>query len=159
MGLSKIKSVQSSGTYQSKFDNSTMFTFEIQLDDDTVGEVSAKTEDRWKVGDEVEYTLTATSFGNKLKLNKPDANFSGGNSTSTSTSVDRYHDKDARRQSLIMNQWAIRLAMEWEMNLAPPDKVNVRQAILLAQKLKVHALDLENADVSVPEVVLDEKPF
>jgi hypothetical protein len=159
MGISKIKSTQNSGDYQSKFDGSTMYTSEVELEDGSVGVVSAKTIDRWSVGDEVEYTLTATNHGNKLKLTRPNADFSGANATSTSNSVDRYHDKDAKRQSLIMNQWAIRLAMEWEMNLAPPDKVNVRQAILLAQKLKAHALDLENADTSVPEVVLEEKPF
>jgi hypothetical protein len=159
MGISKIKSTQNSGDYQSKFDGSTMYTSEVELEDGSVGVVSAKTIDRWSVGDEVEYTLTATNHGNKLKLTRPNADFSGGNSTSTSNSVDRYHDKDAKRQSLIMNQWAIRLAMEWEMNLAPPDKVNVRQAILLAQKLKAHALDLENADTSVREVVLEEAPY
>ena len=72
MGKSKIKTVQNNGTYQSKFDNSTMYTFEIQLEDGSVGEVSAKTEDRWKEGDEVEYVLTASNYGNKMKLNRPD---------------------------------------------------------------------------------------
>ena len=33
MGLSKIKTVQPNGTYQSKFDNSTMYVFDISLED------------------------------------------------------------------------------------------------------------------------------
>ena len=71
MGISKIKSTQNSGDYQSKFDGSTMYTSEVELEDGSVGVVSAKTIDRWSVGDEVEYTLTATNHGNKLKLTRP----------------------------------------------------------------------------------------
>jgi hypothetical protein len=148
MGKSKIKTVQNNGTYQSKFDNSTMYTFEIQLEDGSVGEVSAKTEDRWKEGDEVEYVLTATNYGNKMKLNKPE--FSPGNSTSTSGGGS-YSD----RQDIIVNEWAIGRALEWEMNLKSPDKVDIRQAIALAKTLKKYALNLDDAVVSLGEVELD----
>jgi len=149
MGKSKIKTVQNNGTYQSKFDNSTMYTFEIQLEDGSVGEVSAKTEDRWKEGDEVEYVLTATNYGNKMKLNKPE--FSPGNSTSTSGGGS-YSD----RQDIIVNEWAIGRALEWEMNLKSPDKVDIRQAIALAKTLKKYALNLDDALVSLGEVELDD---
>jgi len=149
MGKSKIKTVQNNGTYQSKFDNSTMYTFEIQLEDGSVGEVSAKTEDRWKEGDEVEYVLTATNYGNKMKLNKPE--FSPGNSTSTSGGGS-YSD----RQDIIVNEWAIGRALEWEMNLKSPDKVDIRQAIALAKTLKKYALNLDDAVVSLGEVELDD---
>ena len=58
MQTSKIKTTQGSGTYESKYDGSTMYTSEVLLEDGTVGEVSAKSADRWKVGDEVAYTVT-----------------------------------------------------------------------------------------------------
>lgn len=149
MGKSKIKSVQNNGTYQSKFDNSTMYTFEILLEDGSVGEVSAKTADRWKEGDEVEYILTASNYGNKMKLNRPD--FTPGNSTSTSGGGS-YSD----RQDIIVNEWAIGRALEWEMNQKSPSRVDIRQAIALAKQLKKYALDLDNVDISLSEVELED---
>lgn len=73
METSKVKSVQSSGTYTSKYDSTLMYTYEIELEDGTLGEVSCKSENRWKEGDEVEYTISMSSFGSKLKLSKPGA--------------------------------------------------------------------------------------
>lgn len=137
MGTSKIKSVQANGTYQSKFDNSTMYTSEIELEDGTIGEVSAKSENRWSAGDEVEYTVTSGKFGNKLKLNKPNADFSGG-------SVARFQD----RQDIILNEWSIGRALEWELSISPPDRVSLRSAIALAKKLKSYALDLDNVETN-----------
>jgi hypothetical protein len=78
MEQSKIKSVQANGTYNSKYDNSVMFTYEVELEDGTLGEVACKSEGRWKVGDEVEYTASQSAFGTKLKLMKPNSNFSKG---------------------------------------------------------------------------------
>jgi len=151
MQTSKIKTTQSSGTYVSKFDGATMYTSEVELEDGTVGEVSAKTPDRWNVGDEVAYTVTEGKFGKKLKLNRPDF---GSNPTSTGSSVTRFHDRDEKKQHLIMNQWAIKTAMDWEMNQAPPDKVSLRNAVNIAKQLKKYALDLEEANVELPEVEL-----
>lgn len=48
-----------------------MYAFEAELDDGTTGTFNAKSPDKWKVGDEVEYTATSTHHGNKLKLDKP----------------------------------------------------------------------------------------
>jgi len=151
MQTSKIKTTQSSGTYVSKFDGATMYTSEVELEDGTVGEVSAKTPDRWNVGDEVAYTVTEGKFGKKLKLNRPDF---GSNPTSTGNTVTSFHDRDEKRQHLIMNQWAIKTAMDWEMNQAPPDKVSLRNAVNIAKQLKKYALDLEEANVELPEVEL-----
>jgi hypothetical protein len=151
MQTSKIKTTQASGTYVSKFDGATMYTSEVQLEDGTVGEVSAKSADRWNVGDEVEYSTKETPHGLKLKLNRPDF---GSNPTSTGTTVSRFQD----RQDIILNEWAIGRAMEWEMNQAPPDKVSLRNAVNLAKQLKKYALDLEAANVEVPEMEL-EPPY
>lgn len=68
MGQSKIKSVQPNGTWESR--NGLMYKFEVELEDGASGEVSAKTEDRWNVGDEVEYTVTPSKWGDRLKLDK-----------------------------------------------------------------------------------------
>jgi len=151
MQTSKIKTTQAGGTYVSKFDGATMYKSEVELEDGTVGEVSAKSPDRWNVGDEVAYTVTEGKFGKKLKLNRPDF---GSNPTSTGSSVTRFHDRDEKKQHLIMNQLAIKKAMDWEMNQAPPDKVSLRNAVNIAKQLKKYALDLEEANVELPEVEL-----
>jgi hypothetical protein len=44
------------------------------------------------------------------------------------------------------------------MNQAPPDKVDLRNAIAIAKQLKKYALDLENVDTKAPEMLLDN-PF
>ena len=80
METSKIKSVQANGTYNSKYDNAVMYTYEIQLENGQVGEVACKSENRWSVGDEVEFTANQTTFGVKLKLSKPNSNYSNNGS-------------------------------------------------------------------------------
>ena len=69
MGQSKIKTIQPNGTYDSQ--NGMMYKFEIQLESGDSGEVSAKSEDRWSVGDEVEFEVTPSKWGDKMKLSKP----------------------------------------------------------------------------------------
>lgn len=68
MGQSKIKTIQPNGTYQSQ--NGLMYKFEIELENGEGGEVSAKTEDRWNIGDEVEYETTQSKWGTRMKLSK-----------------------------------------------------------------------------------------
>ena len=156
MQTSKIKTTQASGTYVSKFDGATMYTSEVELEDGTVGEVSAKSPDRWNVGDEVAYTVTEGKFGKKLKLNRPDF---GSNPTSTGNTVTRFHDRDEKRQHLIMNQWAIKTAIDCEMSLSPPDKFELRNAIAVAKLLKEYALDLENVDCTLQAEQPIKNPF
>ena len=69
MGQSKIKTIQPNGTYEGR--NGLMHKFEIELENGQGGEVSAKSEDRWKVGDEVEFEITPSKWGDKMKLTKP----------------------------------------------------------------------------------------
>lgn len=146
---SKIKSIQASGTWETR-DGKTMYQSEVELEDGTTGEVNATTPDRWNVGEEVDYEVKDGKYGNKLKLSKPREGFSwANNSDSTSNSVTRFQDRDDRKQHLIMNQWAIKTAIETEMNLSPPDKFELRNAIAVAKLLKQYALDLENVDCSL----------
>tara|TARA_R100000655_G_scaffold61341_2_gene99742 strand:+ start:1658 stop:2155 length:498 start_codon:yes stop_codon:yes gene_type:complete len=160
---SKIKSIQANGTWETR-DGKTMYQSEVELEDGATGEVNATTPDRWHVGDEVQYEEKDGKYGKKLKLSKAMNGFSFGdnsepNSTSTSNSVTRFEDRDAKRQSLIMNQWAIRLAIETELGVAPPDKFELRNAIAIAKLLKKYALDLENVDVSLQAEEPIENPF
>ena len=138
MGLSKIKTVQANGTYQSKFDNSTMYIFDIELEDDSSGEVSAKTPDRWQIGDEVEYVMTQGQYGNKLKLTKPNADFTGGGGAS-------YYN-DPKKQERITNQWAVGRALELEIAANNPNDISYRNIVLTAQMFKTWALDLDSID-------------
>lgn len=90
MGSSKIKSIQPNGTWESR--NGLMYKFEIELEDGASGEVSAKTENRWNVGDEVEYTVTPSKWGDRLKLDKAGYNnqrsSGGGNSPDIQKRID-----------------------------------------------------------------------
>jgi hypothetical protein len=69
MGQSKIKTIQPNGTYDSQ--NGLMYKFEIELESGDSGEVSAKSESRWSVGDEVEFEVTPSKWGDKMRLTKP----------------------------------------------------------------------------------------
>ena len=72
MGQSKIKTIQPNGSYPNdRAPEGVMYTFEVELEDGESGEVGAQKKDRWNVGDEVEYTLNQSKWGNKLKLSKP----------------------------------------------------------------------------------------
>ena len=92
MEQSKIKSVQSNGTFESQY--GTMHKSEVQLEDGVVGEVASKQPDRWKVGDEVEYTKSETQWGVKLKLNKPGMTHggNGGGGSRTSPEIQKRID-------------------------------------------------------------------
>ena len=83
MSASKIKSIQANGTFESQY--GTMHKYECELEDGVVGEVASKQPDRWKVGDEVEYTKSDSNWGVKLKLNKPGM-ANGGRSVGSRTS-------------------------------------------------------------------------
>lgn len=99
MGQSKIKTIQANGTWESR--NGLMYKFEVELEDGTSGEVSAKTEDRWKVGDEVQYEVTPSKWGNRMKLDKAGFDQKGGG----------YKD-DPEKTKRITASWAIGLAIQ-----------------------------------------------
>ena len=163
---SKIKSIQANGTWETR-DGKTMYQFEVELEDGAAGEVNATTPDRWQVGDEVQYEVKDGKYGKKLKLSKTMNGFSFGDpsyggtpeSIKQDNSVTRYHNRDEQRQHLIMNQWAIKTAIEAEMQLTPPDKFELRNAIAVAKLLKKYALDLENVDCTLQAEEPIENPF
>ena len=79
-----ITSASNDGFYESKF--GMMYKQKITLSDGTTGEVSAKSEGRWKVGDTVEIKdKQETQYGVRLKLKVPEhGGFSSGGSKSGS---------------------------------------------------------------------------
>lgn len=108
MGQSKIKSIQPNGTWDSR--NGLMYKFEVELEDGTSGEVSAKTENRWNVGDEVDYTVTPSKWGDRLKLDKAGFANKGGGVNSQSPDI----------QKRIDASWAIGHAINQESD---PEKI------------------------------------
>ena len=90
-----ITAVQNNGTYEGAY--GLMYKQEVTLDDGSTGEVSAKTADKWKVGDVVEVQRTETKFGTRFKFSIPqDGGKPGGN-----------FQKDPETQLRIEASWAI----------------------------------------------------
>ena len=79
-----------------------MYAFDVDLSDGTQGSVNSKSPDKWKVGDEVEYTAQSTHHGVKLKLDKP--GFSGG-------FTPRAGGNDDETKGIIAS-WAVGVAMQ-----------------------------------------------
>lgn len=67
--MAKITQIEQNGTLT--LQSGEFFKMNITLDSGQSGEVLAKTQDRWKVGDEVEAEVQNTQYGTKLKLSKP----------------------------------------------------------------------------------------
>ena len=98
--MNTITGVQNNGTYEGAY--GIMYKQEVTLDDGSTGEVSAKTQDKWKVGDVVEVQRTATKFGTRFKFSIPQ---DAGNKPSTSASQSFKQDPDT--QLRIEASWAI----------------------------------------------------
>lgn len=99
--IHKITAVQNTGTYEGSY--GTMYKQEVTLDDNTAGEVSAKTQGKWKVGDTVEVQRTESQYGTRFRFSipkedgarAPGAPASGG------------YQKDPDTQLRIEASWAI----------------------------------------------------
>ena len=95
-----ITAVQNNGTYEGSY--GTMYKQEVTLDDGTTGEVSAKTADKWKVGDVVEVQRTETKFGTRFKFSIPQDGGARSNGFSGSS-----FKQDPETQFRIEASWAI----------------------------------------------------
>ena len=101
MKNSKITALQSSGTWETKRGD-TMYSFEIQFEDEQTGQCNAKTsEPPYAIGDVAFYEVTRThSLGDTLKVTKNDpAAFNGS-------------PKPQSTQKNIENSWAIQTAVQ-----------------------------------------------
>jgi hypothetical protein len=79
MKTSKVKSVTVGSQWTSKHGD-VMFNHEYTFEDGASLQASHKSENPFKVGDDVEYEITQTDekFGDKGKVKKPDTGFKGG---------------------------------------------------------------------------------
>lgn len=110
---SKIKFIEKSNprSYESRY--GTMYAMHCVLEDGTDGEVSAKSVDKWNIGDEVEYTVTSSQYGNKLSLTKPN---DGGGYSAGGGSKPKYDDK--QRDAAVVVSYAKDLAVAGKISLA-----------------------------------------
>tara|TARA_R110002111_G_scaffold17689_2_gene44059 strand:+ start:2464 stop:2916 length:453 start_codon:yes stop_codon:yes gene_type:complete len=146
--VKKVASIQGAGTYESP--HGLLYSFDYSFEDESTIKANHKTEQSpFKPGDEVEVVLKGSRDGfNWGQVKRPDNTSYSTPTSSTQSSVAKFQD----RQDIIVNEWAIGRAMEWEMNQSPPDRVNLKSAIAMAQKLKKYALDLDN-------VSFEDNPF
>lgn len=96
---SKVTNVQSNGTWEGKF--GLMFKFEIEMENGDIGEYSSKSKDQDKfvVGQEVEYEFIGGNFP-KVKPVYQKPGFSG-------------FKEDPNRQKIIIRQSSLRSAVEY----------------------------------------------
>jgi hypothetical protein len=149
--IKKVRQIQGAGTYESP--HGLLYKFDYTFEDETSISANHKTQQPpFKAGDEVEVVVRGSKDGFSWgQVRKPEN--TGYNTNSTSQTSGSYQDK----QDIILNEWAIGRAMEWEMNQSPPDRVSLRNAIALAKQLKTYAKDLDNAEL--PNHNNDEQPF
>ena len=102
MEQTKIQNLTPQGSFESN--GKTFYKFDCILENGLVGEVSALSETRWAVGDEVQVKEhTQTKWGPRLKLDK--AGFGGGGFTGKSGGND-----DTTKG--IVASWAVGCAMQ-----------------------------------------------
>jgi len=105
---SKVKAVQGAGTFENSYGvdlgNGTkgFYKFEYTMEDGTTLTANHKSQDPFKVGEDVEYTITkSNNYGNMGKVSKPsEGNFSPSNGSKS------YQ----RNQASIIAQYAFREA-------------------------------------------------
>jgi len=126
MAQAKISRIEPANppTWTSNRDGSTMYAYNVDLDDGTSGDVNCKSPNKWKVGDEVEYTSKSTHHGNKLSLSTP--GFSGGFSGGK-------QDPDSTKG--IIASWAVGIAMQ----VAPVEAPNYDQQVMQYARLALEA--------------------
>ena len=132
----KVTSIQGAGTYEGK--HGILYSFDYSFDDETTIRANHKTTaPPFSVGDEVDVIIRGSRDGFSWGQVKRPENLAYN---SKPTSVDKFQD----RQDIILNEWAIGRALEWEMNKSHPHETSIKEAIALAKQLKKYALDLDN---------------
>ena len=131
----KVASIQGAGTYEGQ--HGILYSFDYSFDDETTIRANHKTTTPpFSVGDEVDVTIRGSRDGFSWGTVKRPENLAFA---SKATSVGKFQD----RQDIILNEWSIGRALEWEMNKSHPHEASIKEAIALAQQLKKYALDLD----------------
>lgn len=132
----KVTSIQGAGTYEGQ--HGTLYAFDYSFDDETTIRANHKTTaPPFSVGDEVDVMVRGSKDGFSWGTVKRPENLAFASKV---TSVGKFQD----RQDIILNEWSIGRALEWEMNKSHPHETSIKEAIVLAQQLKKYALDLDN---------------
>ena len=105
MKETKIKSIQSNGTWEGKY--GMMYQFEVELEDGTVGEANSKSQTPpYSQGSTVWYDVKAeTQYGKKLKISTSDPS---GHQQKPSSFAPQSSDTQMR----IENSWAVQTAIK-----------------------------------------------
>ncbi len=108
MALSKIQSIVPSNpaTWVSSR-GTTMYAYDVTLEDGEMGGVNTMKPNRWNVGDEVDYEQRQTNMGSKLQLSKP--NFQQPHQMQSSTPFSSQTKDDTTKG--IIASWAVGVAV------------------------------------------------
>jgi len=102
METSKIKSVtKTDNTWNGQ--SGTMYDYDVEMEDGATGIASSTSAESppYGVGDEVDYSKTANSYGTKLRIKKAGGDFGGGGG----------YKQNPETQKRIENSWAIQTAI------------------------------------------------
>lgn len=111
MSDTKIQSIVPQGSYKTK-DGTTMYKFDVILENGMVGEVGARTQDKWEVGDRVVVTKHVnTNWGPRLSLDRHRSDY--GEDQARAKFATPQPDGTLDRQESIVRQWAIRESISW----------------------------------------------
>ena len=117
----KVASIQGAGTYEGQ--HGILYSFDYSFDDETTLRANHKTTaSPFSVGDEVDVIIRGSRDGFSWgQVKRPESLAY----SSKPTSVDKFQD----RQDIILNEWSIGRALEWEMNKSHPHEASIKEAI------------------------------
>ena len=114
MKKGKVVSVVPQGDYQLK-DGKTLYKFALTFDNGDTGEYSSvkPDQDKFVAGQETEYELNATQYGNRIKpVYNQGGGFSGGGYSSNNVSGGNYSSGSDAKQKMIVKQSSLKAAVD-----------------------------------------------
>ena len=108
MKTAKVVSVSPKGDYQLR-DGKTLYKFFVSMDNGDSGEYSSvkADQDKFVVGQDAEYELTSTQYGNRIKPVYNQGGFSGGGYSKSS-----YSSGGDDKQKMIVKQSCLKAAVD-----------------------------------------------
>lgn len=143
----KVKSVQDNGTWQGQ--HGLMYKQEVTLEDGRTGEVSAKTQGKWKVGDIVEVTkFVQSQHGPRMSLSYVSAY---EHSQAINGKPKTFVNNDDRQKQINVS-WAIGQAIALGYNESEAIKDHARKLLKVRE-------DLLNETENHVEAKTEDIPF
>jgi hypothetical protein len=158
----KIQNLTPQGSFAHQ--GAEMFKFDVILENGMVGEVLARSTNKWKEGDSVVVLDQKSSkWGNKLKLDRPTSQYGTDSDNQKWEANKPSAPQSDNRQDAIITQWAIREAQTFFVNTSSdPSKVSLRMIAGTALQFKQMAKDLDKYyedSRQQPEATSDDLPF